>query len=155
MSGRGIDAHTHEVQRGLRVRWRGAVAHMSIDQTQRTIECYFEAMGSGEDFSRFYSADVTWSMVDSGEKVTGPSAVRDYIVALQGRMFGDLKRDLVISDGHACVEGDCVDVPGGIGARHTYCLVYDVDNDRITAMRCYGSIARLMSRQVKATQRTG
>lgn len=119
---------------------------MSIDLTQRTMERYFDAMGSDADFSSFYAADVTWCMVDSGDQVYGPSAVRDYIIALHGRMFGDMQRDLAISDGHAYLEGDCVDVPGGIGARYTYCLVYDLADDRITAMRCYGSIARLMPR---------
>jgi hypothetical protein len=118
---------------------------MSLDQTKRTIDSYFNAMGAGEDFSKFYTADVRWIMFDSGQEVRGPSEVRDYILALHSKMFGHHQRELVVADGHAYLEGDCVDQPGGTEAPYVYCLVYDLDDDRIRDMRCYGSIARLMT----------
>ena len=117
---------------------------MSVDQTQRTMDHYFSAMGRGDDFSVFFTADVTWIMVESGQEVRGPAAVRDYILALHSKMFGHQQRHLVVSDGHAYLEGDCVDTPGGTVPRYDYCLVYDLEADRIRAMRCYGSIAKLM-----------
>jgi SnoaL-like domain len=118
---------------------------MSLDQTKRIMESYFNTMGAGEDFSKFYTADVRWIMVDSGQEVHGPSEVRDYILALHSKMFGHQQRNLVVSDGHAYLEGDCVDQPGETQPRYVYCLVYDLDDDRISDMRCYGSIARLMT----------
>lgn len=118
---------------------------MSIDQVRRTMDGYFNAMGRGEDFSKFYTADVTWIMMDSGQQVHGPSAVSDYVSALHGRMFGHRQRRLVVADGHAYLEGDCVDQPDVTEPRYVYCLVYDLDGDRIEDMRCYGSIARLMT----------
>ena len=116
---------------------------MSLDQTQRTMDRYFGAMGRGDDFSTFFTADVTWIMMESGQEVRGPAAVRDYILTLHSKMFGHQQRGLAVSDSHAYLEGDCLDVPEGSVARYDYCLVYDL-GDRITAMRCYGSIARLM-----------
>jgi hypothetical protein len=117
---------------------------MSLDQTQRTMDRYFGAMGRGDDFSEFYTADVTWIMMESGQEVRGSAAVRDYILALHSKMFPGQQRELAVSDSHACLEGDCVDAPDGTVPRYDYCLVYDLEADRIMAMRCYGSIARLM-----------
>jgi len=50
-----------------------------------------------------------------------------------------------VADRHAYLEGDCVDQLGGTEPRYAYCLVYELDDDRIRDMRCYGSIARLMA----------
>ena len=118
---------------------------MSVDQVRRTMNDYFHAMGGGADFSAFYTADVRWIMIDSGQEVHGRSAVRDYILALHGKMLSHRQRPLVVADGHACLEGDCVDQPDVEEPRYVYCLVYDLDGDRIQDMRCYGSLARLMA----------
>ena len=118
---------------------------MSPDQVRHTMDSYFKAMGAGDDFSTFYTADVRWLMADSGQEVRGPAVVRDYVVALHGRMFGHRQRQLVVADGYAYLEGDCVDQPDMAEPRYVYCLVYEFDGDRIADMRCYGSIARLMT----------
>jgi len=123
---------------------------MSLDQTRRTMDSYFRAMGAGDDFSAFYAADVRWIMLDSGQEVRGPSVVRDYVLALHSTMFGHRQRHLAVADGHAYLEGDCVDQPDVTEPRYVYCLVYDLAEDRISDMRCYGSIARLMARHQDA-----
>ena len=112
---------------------------MSVDSTRRVMERYFDAMGRDEDFSRFFSADVTWLTVDSSERVSGPAAVRQYILDLHARMSSGEQRALDVSDGHAYLEGS--DVNGDPGL--VYCLVYDVSDDQITAIRCYGTLATL------------
>lgn len=117
---------------------------MSAEQTQKLLDRYFNAMGNDRDFSEFYTEDVTWVMVDSGQEARGPTAVRDYILELHSKMFDHQQRDLDVSDGHAYLEGSAVDEPGGTGPRFTYCLVYDFDTERISAMRCYGTLATLM-----------
>jgi hypothetical protein len=44
---------------------------------------FFEsATAGGGDFAVCYTADVTWTMTDTGDEVRGPSSVRDYIVGL-------------------------------------------------------------------------
>lgn len=118
---------------------------MTVSGTQSVMERYFSAMGADEDFSRFFAADVTWLMVDSGDEVRGPGHVRDYLLRLHSRMESGDQRPLVVTDAHAFLEGDRVNAGAGDGTGLAYCLVYDVSGDRISAMRCYGTIARLMA----------
>jgi hypothetical protein len=86
---------------------------------------------------------VTWTTTDTGQQVRGPSSVRDYIVALHNNMFDAQTRRLVVSDGHAYLEGDCLQGPTGTTSRIYYCIAYDVVGNRIAAMRCYGPIGRI------------
>lgn len=117
---------------------------MSVERTRELLDRYFNAMGNDRDFSVFYTDDVTWVMVDSGQEVRGPTAVRDYILELHSKMFDHEQRDLDISDGHAYLEGSAVAERDGSGPRFTYCLVYDFDAGRISTTRCYGTLAALM-----------
>ncbi|WP_433303630.1 nuclear transport factor 2 family protein [Actinoplanes sp. CA-030573] len=117
---------------------------MSVDQARQTMSDYFHAMGDGADFAAFYTGDVRWVMIETGREAHGPAAVRNFVLALHGRMYDHRQRELVLADGHAYLEGDCTDRPGATEPRFVYCLVYDLAGDRIADMRCYGSIARLM-----------
>jgi ketosteroid isomerase-like protein len=116
---------------------------MSLDQTQQTINRYFDLMGGGDDFAECYTTDVTWTTTDTGDEVRGPSSVRDYIVTLHNNMFDAQTRRIVVSDGHAYLEGDCVQAPTKGSSRIFYCVAYDIVDGRITAMRCYGPIAHM------------
>ena len=113
---------------------------MSLEQTQQIINRYVDLMGHGGDFAECYSADVTWTTTDAGQQVRGPSSVRDYIVALHNNMFDAQTRRIVVSDGHAYLEGDCVQAPSGANSRIYHCVAYDIVDHRIAAMRCYGPI---------------
>lgn len=119
---------------------------MSVASTQSVIERYFSAMGADEDFSIFFADDVTWLTVDSGDEVRGPGPVRDYILALHARMQTGNQRPLVVTDGRVFLEGDAVNAGGANGPGLAYCLVYDISGDVITALRCYGTAARLVPR---------
>ena len=125
--------------------YSGRECHVSVEQTQKILDRYFGAMDRDEDFSAFFAEDVTWIMVEGEQEVHGPAAVGDYILKLHGRMVGGEQRSLVVSDGHAYLEGDTMSAPGPAGQRLSYCLVYDLGDDRITAMRCYGSLGALMT----------
>jgi hypothetical protein len=105
---------------------------------------YFAAMGAEEDFSQFFEEDVTWLMVDSGHEVRGAVSVRDYILKLHSRMQGGHQRPLVVAERHAMLEGHSVNAGDGNELGLAYCLIYDVSEDRISAVRCYGTLARLM-----------
>ena len=118
---------------------------MSLEQTQQTIDHYFDVMTRGGDFAVYYTDDVTWTMTDTGDEVRGASSVRDYIVALHNNMFDAQTRRIVVSDGHVYLEGDCLDAPAGSSSRIFYCVAYDIVDDRIAAMRCYGPVARMAS----------
>jgi hypothetical protein len=119
---------------------------VNVPDTQGVIERYFSSMGAEEDFSQFFTEDVTWLMVDSDEEVRGPGPVRDYILQLHGRMQSGDQRPLVVAGAHAFLEGNHVNVGGDDETGLAYCLVYDVRGELISAMRCYGTIARLMPR---------
>jgi len=99
---------------------------------------YFEVMGRGGDFAEFYTADVTWTTTDTGQDVRGASPVRDFIVTLHNNMSDAQTRRIIVSDGHAYLEGDCLEAPG-TSSRISYCVAYDIVDDQIAAMRCYGS----------------
>jgi hypothetical protein len=71
----------------------------------QTMNHYFEVMGHGGDFAEFYTADVAWTTTDTGQDVRGPSSVRDFIVALHNNMSDAQTRRIVVSDGHAYLEG--------------------------------------------------
>lgn len=82
-----------------------------------------------------------WTTTDTGQDVRGPSSVRDFIVALHNNMSDAQTRRIGVSDRHAYLEGDCLEAPTGTNSRISYCVAYDVVEDRIAAMRCYGPIA--------------
>jgi len=119
-------------------------ARMSVTGTRDVLDRYFAAMGAEQDFSEFFDRDVTWVMVDSGDEVRGAAAVRDYILELHRRMQDGDQRELVVADGHAFLEGSSVNAGSGTGPGLAFCLVYDISDDHISAMRCYGTLARLM-----------
>jgi hypothetical protein len=104
---------------------------------------YFAAMGADEDYSAFFDEDVTFLMVDNGQEVRGPSVVREYINDLHEKIRSQTQHDLVVTDGHAYLESHSVIAESETTPVLAFCLVYDVGADRITAMRCYGTLAEL------------
>jgi hypothetical protein len=118
--------------------------NVSISTTRRVMDRYFAAMGAGEDFSVFFDPKVTWLMVDTGQEVRGPGPVRDYVLELHQKMVGGEKSELVVTADHAFLEGHSVNATSEPGSGLAFCLVYDVGDDRISALRCYGTLAALM-----------
>ncbi len=70
-------------------------------------------------------------------------AVQDAIIALHSRMRNLRTRQLLIGDHAAFIEGDG-DSPAPHRSRIWYGVAYDLDGNRIAAMRAYGSRANLM-----------
>ncbi len=118
---------------------------MSHERTQRAIDRYFGIMGRGGDFADCYTTDVTWITSDTGERIHGPNAVHDYIVALHANMVDMQTRRFLVGDGSVYLEGDCADTFTRTSNRISYCVAYDMKDDLISAMRCYGPIARFTS----------
>lgn len=115
---------------------------MSTEQTQRTIDRYFEMMGREADFAECFTEDVTWLIADTGEIVRNPCPVRDYIVALHAAMEDAHTSKFVVGEDDVYLEGDCAPTAPGTGNRTHYCIAYDMKDDQITAVRCYGLGAR-------------
>jgi len=111
---------------------------MSVEQTQRTLDRYFGLMGEDEDFAECLTADVTWVIAETGAVIEGPDAVRDYIIALHTRMTDTQGHNTVVGDGYVYLEGDCAATDPSSNRRINYCIAYDMRDDLIAAMRCYG-----------------
>jgi predicted ester cyclase len=130
---------------------------MTDDDTRTVMEDYLGALLSGADFERFFAPDVVWTTMETGEEVRGREAVRDYIVAMHTQIFhaSPELRSLTVGDGIAALEavfigthaGDFAGIPPtGAEVRLPYVVVYDVEDDRITALRAYLGIAALIER---------
>ena len=74
---------------------------MSLEATTRTIDSYLNALFNGGDFEQYFTDDVRWTTMETGEEIQGREAVRGFIVAFHREMF-DAKpevRNLAIADG--------------------------------------------------------
>ncbi|HEX8511335.1 MAG TPA: nuclear transport factor 2 family protein, partial [Propionibacteriaceae bacterium] len=60
---------------------------MSLEVTTRTINSYVEALLNGGDFGQFFTENVRWTTMESGDEIQGREAVRNFIVALHSAMF--------------------------------------------------------------------
>src|SRR3954454_15195358 len=79
---------------------------MSVEETERTIRGYLDALLDGGDFASFFADDVTWTTMETGDQLTGRAAVADFIVALHRRFF-DASPELgsvTTADGVAAIE---------------------------------------------------
>jgi predicted ester cyclase len=137
--------------------------HMSAETTERVMRDYLEALLSRGDFGRFFTDDVLWTTMETGQEIRGREAVREYIVALHTVLFDarPVVRSTVVTDAVALLEADFVGRHigeiGGVAAtgkdvRVPYCVVYDIVGDRIAALRAYFPVAALIQ-QLTATTR--
>jgi ketosteroid isomerase-like protein len=116
---------------------------------------YLEALLARGDFGRFFTDDVLWTTMETGEQIRGRNAVRDYIVALHTVVFDarPVVRGVAVSGDVALLEADFVGrhigEMGGIAAtgrdvKLPYCVVYDIQGERIAALRAYVPVGALM-----------
>ena len=129
---------------------------MSVTSTESTIRGYLDALLGGGDFASFFGDDVLWTTMETGEEIRGREAVRDYIVAMHSQAFRgspELK-GLTAGDGTAAIEAvfvgthvaDFAGLPAsGAEVRVPYAVVYEVEGDRITALRAYIPIAAMVA----------
>jgi predicted ester cyclase len=136
---------------------------MSVDTSTKTINSYLETLFSGGDFSQYFSADVVWTTMETGDQVHGREEVRDYIVALHTQLFDARPevRSLTVGSETAALEADFVGThigefagipPTGADLRVPYCVIYDLAEDSIRALRAYIPIGSMVSQlQAAAT----
>src|SRR3954471_4363666 len=135
---------------------------MAVETTERVLREYIEALLSRGDYGRFFSDDVLWTTMETGEEIRGREAVRDYIVALHTMLFDarPVFRRTVAGDDVALLEADFVGrhigeiggvAPTGRDVKVPYCVVYDISGEQISALRAYFPIAALLQ-QLTANQ---
>jgi ketosteroid isomerase-like protein len=128
---------------------------MSVTDTEATLRDYLKALLDGGDFAAFFSEDVLWTTMETGDEIRGRDAVRDFIVSLHTELFKAQPelRKLSVTDGAASVEAEFVGThvgelagvpPTGAEVRLPYAVFYDVEGGSITALRAYFPITVLV-----------
>jgi predicted ester cyclase len=129
---------------------------MSSDDVRLTLGAYVDALAARGDFSRFYTDDVEASIVGTPQGATGADAVEQMIRFMHEVAFDARPelRNVLVDDGKAAIEADFVGVHigefAGIAAtqntvRVPYSVIYDLDGDRIKALRIYMPLQDLLA----------
>jgi steroid delta-isomerase-like uncharacterized protein len=121
---------------------------MSVEATADTMRSYLDALLARGDFADYFTDDVTWTTIGTDQTMQGREAVRDFLVWMHTQAFDARLRvkTLVVGDGQAVLEADLVGTHTGefLGMAATgksvqvpYCVVYDLRDDKIAALRAY------------------
>jgi steroid delta-isomerase-like uncharacterized protein len=121
---------------------------MSMETTSQIMRSYLEAFLARGDFADYYTDDVTWTTVGTGQELQGRQPVRAFLMWMHTQAFDahPKVKTLVIGDGQAALEADFVGThtgeflgipPTGKSVQIPYCVVYDLQDDKITALRAY------------------
>jgi steroid delta-isomerase-like uncharacterized protein len=121
---------------------------MSVEATADTMRSYLDALLARGDFADYFTDDVTWTTIGTDQTMQGREAVRDFLAWMHTQAFDARPRvkTLVVGDGQAVLEADLVGTHTGefLGMAATgksvqvpYCVVYDLRDDKIAAVRSY------------------
>jgi steroid delta-isomerase-like uncharacterized protein len=122
---------------------------MSVEATSKTMRSYLDALVARGDFADYFTDDVTWTTVGgSGQDMQGREPVRDFLLWMHTQAFDARPRvkTLIVGDGHAALEADLVGThtgeflgmpASGKSVQVPYCVVYDLQDDKIAALRAY------------------
>ena len=136
---------------------------MSLETTTQTMNSYLETLLQRGDFGQFFTEDVLWTTMETGQEIRGREKVRDFIVALHAQHFDAHPelRSIAIADGTAALEADFVGVhtgefagipPTGANVQVGYSVFYDVGEAGISALRAYMPIRQILEQlQAAAT----
>jgi steroid delta-isomerase-like uncharacterized protein len=91
---------------------------------------------------------VTWTTIGTEQNVQGRQPLREFLVWMHTQAFDahPKVKTLVVGDGQAVLEADFVGThsgeflgvpPSGKSVQVPYCVVYDLRDDKIAALRAY------------------
>ena len=121
---------------------------MTLEATAETMRSYLDALVARGDFADYYTDEVTWTTVGTDQELQGRQSVREFLIWMHTQAFDahPKVKTLVVGDGQAALEADFVGTHTGefLGIPATgksvqvpYCVVYDLQGDKITALRAY------------------
>ena len=133
---------------------------MSVEATSKTMQSYLDALVARGDFADYFTDDVTSTTIGTGQNIRGREPVRDFITWLHTQAFDahPKVKTLVAGEQQAALEADFVGTHIGefVGMPATgrsvtvpYCVVYDLREDKIAALRIYMPM-ELFSQQLSA-----
>ena len=128
---------------------------MTVEETERTIRAYLDALQTGGDFAAYFADDITWTTMEMGDQIRGRDPVRDFIVALHTQLFDATPEfgHVTVADGVAALEAvfvgkhiaEFAGVPAtGAEVRLPYSVSYDISSGKIHALRAYFPITALI-----------
>jgi steroid delta-isomerase-like uncharacterized protein len=121
---------------------------MSVTTTAQAMRSYLDAFLARGNFADYYTDEVTWTTVGADQELQGRQPVRDFLIWMHTQAFDahPKVKALVVGDGQAALEADFVgthtgeflNIPAtGKSVQVPYCVVYDLRDDKITALRAY------------------
>jgi steroid delta-isomerase-like uncharacterized protein len=121
---------------------------MSVETTAETMRSYLDAFLARGNFAEYYTDEVIWTTVAADQELQGRQPVRDFLIWMHTQAFDahPKVKTLVVGDGQAALEADFVGThtgeflgmaPTGKSVQVPYCVVYDLRDDKITALRAY------------------
>jgi steroid delta-isomerase-like uncharacterized protein len=121
---------------------------MSVEATSKTMRSYLDALVARGDFADYFAENVAWTTVGGDQEMQGREAVRDFLIWMHTQAFDARPKvkTLVVGDGHAALEADFIGThtgeflgmpASGKSVQVPYCVVYDLRDDRIAALRAY------------------
>ena len=131
---------------------------VTLANIRATMDDYLEALTTRGDFAVYFTDDVTFELIGTGQVIRGRSPVEDFIRYAHETAFDssvevrtvtldqDASRcalELVFSGPHT---GDFIGIPAtGREVRVPYCAYYELTDDGISAVRVYGVLQELIS----------
>ncbi len=133
---------------------------MSIESTRKTLDTYLTTLAERGPYAQYFADEVYLAMVGTGQEIKGREAVEQFIRFFHEQAFDGRPevKSTIYDDGRAAVEFDFLGthtaeflgVPAqGNQVKVPYAAVYDVEDDRITALRIYMPVDDLI-RQISA-----
>jgi predicted ester cyclase len=137
---------------------------MSAQQIRETMQQYAEALLARGDYGRFFDDDIDFALMGTDQQTRGAQAAEQAIRFLHETAF-DAKPEItnvVVDDDGAAAEawfvgthtGDFLGVnASGNHVRVPYSVFYDVDADKIKALRIYMPMDQLLEQIRGAAER--
>jgi steroid delta-isomerase-like uncharacterized protein len=121
---------------------------MTLEATAETMRSYLDAFLARGNFADYYTDEVTWTTVGADQELQGRQPVRDFLIWMHTQAFDahPKVKTLVVGDGQAALEADFIGThtgeflgipPTGKSVQVPYCVIYDLQDGRIAALRAY------------------
>ena len=136
---------------------------MSVQQVRETLQQYVEALLARGDYGRFFAPDMAFAVMGTDQQTRGAEAAEQAIRFLHETAF-DAKPELInlVVDEHgAAAEAVFVGThtgefagmqASGNAVRVPYSVFYELEGDKITALRIYMSMDQLVAQVRDATR---
>lgn len=129
---------------------------MAAERTAEAMRSYLDALIARGRYAEHFAEDVVLTMMGGDQEAHGPAAVQQLIDYLHQQAFDATLevRGLFVAEGKAALEADFVGThvgefagvsASGAHVRVPYSVIYDLTEDKITALRIYMPVSAIMA----------